>query len=60
MTNYKKMYGIMKQASIDALAILSAKEQREDSKEWAEFALEQAIIRANYVYRTTVDLEELQ
>lgn len=53
------MYEIMKQASIDALAILSAKEQREDSKEWAQFALEQAIIRANYVYRTTVDLEVL-
>lgn len=59
MTNYKKMYEIMNQAIIDALSILSAEEQHEDSKEWARFVLEQAIVRANYVYRTTVDLEVL-
>ena len=55
MTNYKKMYELTSKAISDALAILSSDPQREDAKEWVQFLLEQAQIRANYVYRVTAD-----
>ena len=55
MTNYKKMYELTSKAISDALIILSSDPQREDAKEWGQFLLEQAQIRANYVYRVTAD-----
>lgn len=55
MTNYKRMYELTSKAISDALTILSSDSQREDTKEWVRFLLEQAQIRANYVYRVTVD-----
>lgn len=54
MTNYKKMYELTSKAISDALAILSSDPQREDAKEWVQFLLEQAQIRANYVYRVSI------
>lgn len=49
------MYELTSKAISDALTILSSDFQREDTKEWVRFLLEQAQIRANYVYRVTVD-----
>ncbi len=47
MTNYKKMYELTSKAISNALIILSSDSQREDTKEWVRFLLEQAQIRAN-------------
>lgn len=55
MTNYKKMYELTSKAISDALIVLLSDPQREDAKEWVQFLLVQAQIRADYVYKVTTD-----
>jgi hypothetical protein len=56
MADYKKMYHLLCKASSDSLDILSEGDDT-DSINYVRFWLKEALIRAEYVYASTVESE---